>query len=393
MEDKKPTYFEGLGWRYEVEHSMLRRMQGHDYSGRCIYMITLTTEGRLPLLGTLKYEAGKPEDATIEPTPLGAEVLKCWAEIPQHYPEVKLLAFQLMPDHIHGLLFITKKQTAHLGQMVNGFKVGCTHAYWAQIDMQACAGAIVDGGCMDGMLSTETYKFPNPTPPTPHEGQILAAQEPSMPRRHGLFSPGYQDSILTGEGQLERMFAYISDNPRRLAVKRENPALFRIVRQVNIGGTEVNGQTEGGIICDAIGNHWLLDRPVRMQVRCHNNQTPENLRLIAKQKEYFLDRGAKEGVVVSPCISAGEKEIARACLDAGVPLIVILENGFPPMYKPPGKYFEACAKGLLLMLAPWPYHTDRRTITRQQCLALNDMASQISTEPWTEILEHGMLSS
>lgn len=70
---------------------------------------------------------------------------------------------------------------------------------------------------------------------------------------------------------------------------------------------------------------------------------------------------------------------------------MILENGFPPLYKPPGKYFEACAEGLLLMLAPWPYHMEKRTITRQQCLALNDMAAAISNEPWTQELEQAMI--
>lgn len=127
-----------------------------------------------------------------------------------------------------------------------------------------------------------------------------------------------------------------------------------------------------------------------MQVKCHNNTSSENQLLISKQKEYFLMRGTKGGVVVSPCISAGEREIARAALDAHQPLIVILENGFAPLYKPPGKYFTACAEGLLLMLAPWPYHMERRTITRTQCLQLNTMAANVSTEPWTEEMEEKM---
>ncbi len=141
----------------------------------------------------------------------------------------------------------------------------------------------------------------------------------------------------------------------------------------------------------AIGNRWLLDRAVRMQVRCHNNTSPLNLQLIAAPKGYFLERGKKGAVVVSPCISAGEKEIARAALDAKQPLIVILEDGFPPMYKPPGKYFDACAEGLLLMLAPWPYHTEKRTITREQCNALNAFAADISTEPWTQERELSLM--
>lgn len=52
---------------------------------------------------------------------------------------------------------------------------------------------------------------------------------------------------------------------------------------------------------------------------------------------YAAEHGA---VLVSPCISPGEKQIAHAALDAGHPLIVLVENGFRPHYKPPGKYFD-----------------------------------------------------
>ena len=69
----------------------------------------------------------------------------------------------------------------------------------------------------------------------------------------------------------------------------------------------------------------------------------------------------------------------------------MVTNGFPPLYKPPGKYFDACAKGLLLMLAPWPYHTERRTITREQGLALNTFAFEICDEPWTSDKEQQLL--
>ena len=184
-----------------------------------------------------------------------------------------------------------------------------------------------------------------------------------------------------GKGQLRNMIHYVLDNPRRALIKRDNPNLFRVVSGLSIGGRPFS----------AIGNRWLLDRPMRMQVRCHNNTSEKNLRLIALQKAYFLERGKMGAVVVSPCISPGEKEIARAILAAGLPLIVILENGFPPLYKPPGHYFEACADGSLLMLAPWPHHTDHRTITRQQCLALNEMAASICTDLWTPEMERQLL--
>ena len=59
---------------------MHQRSLHHDYHGRGIYLITLCTEGRRPLLGRLV--GSSTTDASIEPTALGHEVLRCWEQIP-----------------------------------------------------------------------------------------------------------------------------------------------------------------------------------------------------------------------------------------------------------------------------------------------------------------------
>lgn len=353
MTDKRPHFIPGTGWRYDSEHSMRHRLEGHDYKGRSIYQITITLDDRSkPRLGSLRWtEEGK---AVVDLTPLGERVRSCWLQISQRHPGVSSIVLQIMPEHLHGVLFVTLAQKVHLGKIIAGFKTGCSHAWW-EIEPEVCGAS--------------------------------PSCAPSLPRSKGakgpsLFSPGYQDSVLIGKGQLKNMINYVLDNPRRALIKRDNPDLFRVVSNLNIGGRTFA----------AIGNQWLLDKPMRMQVRCHNNTSEQNLRLIALQKAYFLEMGKMGAVVVSPCISPGEKEIARAVLAARQPLIVILENGFPPLYKPPGLYFEACAEGLLLMLAPWPYHADRRTITRQQCLALNEMAGSICTDLWTPEMEWQLLN-
>lgn len=381
MEDqKKAVYIEGEGWRHDTEHSMKRRMEVHDYQSRSIYMITMCVTDRQPCLGRLTWSAPDGSDAAIVPSLLGREVERCWYAIPQFYPEIRVLGLQLMPDHIHGVLFVTNEMKTHLGKVIKGFKIGCSRALWQIEAEQEVAGAGAAAGAAScsascsasssassAASSAANYNSPNLNPPNLNPPNLT-------PPRRPLFEQGYQDSVLTGKGQLDNMMNYMRENPLRLAIKKMNPNLFRVVTNLTIGGTTYA----------AIGNRWLLDRPVRLQVRCHNNTTEHNLRFIERQKAYFLDRTSEGAVIISPCISAGEKEIARAVLDARRPLITILEQGFPPMYKPPGKYFTACAEGLLLMLAPWPYHMERRTITRAQCLALNDMARGLSTEPWSD---------
>lgn len=409
---KSPTYQEGVGWRYETEHRMTRRMADHDYQSRCIYMLTLTLDDRSkPLLGHLEWarpqmeapqmEAPQPScsernplncsernplrasapaldgeapcsslfpalptpapeqgacgsvgrlgassSAELVPSTLGSHVAREWYALCEEYPQIKILHLQLMPEHLHVVLYVMERIPRHLGKLVGIVKNRCNKHFWRQLDEQG----------------------------------LLGPRDTESPPR--LFARNFQDTILSHGGQLGTMLEYARQNPYRALVKRENADLFRVVAELKVGGETFA----------AIGNRWLLDRPVRMQVRCHNNTSPANLWLIARQKVYFLDRGEKGGVVVSPCISAGEKEIARAVLDAGKPLIVILENGFPPLYKPPGKYFEACAEGRLLMLAPWPYHMEQRTITRSQCNALNAMAAAISNEPWTPEMEAAMMA-
>lgn len=70
-------------------------------------------------------------------------------------------------------------------------------------------------------------------------------------------------------------------------------------------------------------------------------------------------------------------------------MIVLVENGFSPYWKPQGKQFDACHAGNLL-LVPWPHHNDRRPITREQCLQLNELAQKIVDEkkPTQPLAEH-----
>ena len=389
----KNSHFSADGhWRYDTDHSMLRRLDGHDYKGRSIYMLTITlADRRTPLLGSLRWGGeGKP---VVDLSPLGERVRACWGEIAIRYPGVRSIALQIMPEHLHGILFVTHAQRAHLGQMVKGFKIGCSHAWWELCGLGGASASPAASPASPASASPSASPFspssaspfraPNYNSANPTAGSAAGFPSPLLPppptaarskgaRGPSLFSPGYQDTVLTGKGQLRKMIDYVLDNPRRALIKRDNPDLFRVVRGITVGTRSFA----------AIGNQWLLDRPMRLQVRCHNNTSPENLQLIARQKTFFLRRGREGAVIVSPCISPGEKEIARAALEAHQPLIVILENGFPPLYKPPGRYFEACADGSLLMLAPWPYHTERRKITRWQCESLNAMAAEISTDPW-----------
>ena len=180
-----------------------------------------------------------------------------------------------------------------------------------------------------------------------------------------LWEPGYNDRILAGKGQLERWVQYVHDNPRRLWVKRHHREWFTVRRGITIGSTRV----------DAMGNQFLLNYPDKNVVQCSRRMTRQD---IEDARRHFLSLAQKGSVLVSACISPGEKKVMRCAFEAGFPQIVLLENGFAPMQKPSGRQFDACAEGRVLLIAPWEHHNDRRPITRQQCLALNQLAAEIA---------------
>lgn len=97
-------------------------------------------------------------------------------------------------------------------------------------------------------------------------------------------------------------------------------------------------------------------------------------------------------VLVSPCISEGEREIARRAFAAGARVVTLANKGFSPLYKPGGKLFDACAAGNLLMLAPanWPHLPGEKRMTREDACALNRLAQLIAGPGAVEIVYRGV---
>ncbi|MBR6431733.1 MAG: hypothetical protein IKS64_02680, partial [Muribaculaceae bacterium] len=176
-----------------------------------------------------------------------------------------------------------------------------------------------------------------------------------------LWEEGFNDRILDRNVRLRHLIDYVHNNPRRFAMKRANPDLFRVQRNVVVGEHTFS----------ALGNIFLLDDPMLVQVQCSRSITPEQL---AVQRDQCLRQCENGAVLVSPRISEGEKVIMDTAFDLGYPTIILRENGFGQYTKPGGKYFDACAQGHLLLLAPWEHHNRDIAIKRGQCLTLNKMA-------------------
>lgn len=383
MDDKEKKLQDKLRFAGEKVPSMKRRSNINDYYGRHIYMVTMAVEGRRPLLGTLRGSStvadGQEGAPCVVPTPLGQEVIRCWELIPQFHHEVRLLAFQLMPDHLHGILFVQEAMEEHLGQVISGFKAGCNKAYKKLMVVEAVAGVVEAVPQHTGKEVPQHTGKGGPSayevvPPLPVEAVPQHTNKLPLPSEHRLkkddkshgllFERGYNDLISKSYDMLPRLTAYLHDNPRRLAIRREHPDYFRVQF-----GVTVAGQTYA-----AIGNRFLLDSPDMEQVQLTRSLTDDQ---IAKESDKFLTMAKKGTVLVSPAISTGEQVVMRTVMDAHLPQIFITPWGFNKFSKPGHQYFDACADGRLLLLAPWSHQNERISLTRAMCLALNKMAEDI----------------
>lgn len=308
--------------------SMHRRSTWHDYHGRGIYLLTLCVEGRKPILGSLIGQ-----DVVL--SPLGHAVADCVSQIPVHYPQVEVRSYVIMPDHVHILVEVHESMgKKHLGALVSGFVYGCNCAYW-NIDVASQP------------VATSTKQIGN-TPAYISSGAISslssAAGYRPAEKRPSLFEKGYHDRILTHRGQLAHMIQYIQDNPRRAALKHQQPDLFRLRREV----------VKSNMTFSALGNLFLLDYPDKQVIEMSRSATADQIDTCLQSA---IQRAQNGSVTITAAISEGEKRIARAIRETGFPLIVLLTEGFPEpgseaerYYKPGGVYFEACAIGKLLLL-------------------------------------------
>lgn len=371
----------------------LKRDPEADYS-EGYFFVTLNVHDRLPILGSMtgQYVAQTKQvlEAGVRLTPLGDAVLRCWQQIPSFHTNVELIDAQVMPEHFHGLLRLRCQKGCRLGRVMQGFMIGCTHAYWdiLGIDWRNMQGR------RDGITDKRWTDYLH----------LSSRRGPS------LFTSGYNDTIPLTPEEVATKIAYIRSNPERRIIKgaaRDCFAIYRNQRSEN--WTE--DRARKGLLADslfsrdvaALNQAWEGIQPRLM----HSDISPHSLLLTYIGKRDLLlncrkrplichraDGNRREeqtaavlreaeagAVIVSAFISPQERDIRDQLLQAGYPVIEILDNGMSTAYKPAGNRFYYCAEGLLLQISCWTYQYQRdTTISRPMCMVMNELARLICGE-------------
>lgn len=333
--EKRPKYIEGVGWRYETEHSQKRRHRSHRYNDVGTYLVTIVVEGRKPVFGRIEGNI-KARPTTIDYpatvlSPLGEKLL--YEELPKihaTYPMVEVWKACIMPDHLHLIVRINAPmpEKKYLGTVIGAFKGGISRA-WG---------------------------------------------------KGTLFEDNYNDRILMRDGQLDNWKAYLNANPFRRLVMQTKPEVMKRATCLVINGVRYG----------AFGNFLLLRHPEKVQVFFHRRMRDDRLTPAALEAEtvaqgaetgalgaprclgllpqmipteqtifwqsehrQLMDAAEQGDVLVTPGISECEKRIKNECIERRYRLIHLQAEPIGQYWKPERSRFEACTSGTLLILAPW----------------------------------------
>lgn len=370
------------------------RATWHDYRQRGVYMLTICTEGRRPLLGRL--EANEAGVGTVRLTPLGTALERVLQGLRNEYKEVEVIRWVVMPDHLHVVVQVHQVMSRHLGEVVRRLKYLSTVAYLKELDEREGGTHRIEGSRLskrerEAMKRAaeeggrRTADGPQTTGPgkedveDPGKGNVEGGGREDVIFVQRLWQDNYHDRVLTEYGQLTKMLNYVMDNPRRAWIKRQHPRLFydkwtldlpipvelarALYREARAMG-EVKSLEECLIVdrsgeevrtnlrFRAMGNCFLANETVLVPLRMSRRATSAEIKACS---ETLAERGITEGaVVITPCVSQGEQIIVDTLLTAGHRVIRMQHEAMSTHYAPSDRFLPFLASGQMLLLAPWP---------------------------------------
>ena len=324
------------------------------WKGAGLYHVTMVVPSRQPLFGELIIPDNDPMQAFVKRTNLGNAVVDRLLRIPEFYSEVQVLHFCLMPNHLHAILYVRRAMKKGISSVITGF--------WRAARTLGRAYSFA----LSSLADSSVY-YTNPA---------LLRTQIGNDAFYAL-SPVFTDKPflrpMSQYRQLPTAIRYLDMNPARLATKRLKPGFFCVQHNV-----EINGRAY-----DAVGNIGVLMEQFRKPVHVRSMWVKDAAehgydQPLKDYKAACLDAASKGTVMVSPFISRDEQEVLHALLHDNRYIIYLSDNGFGNYFKPSDLLFDAVAAGRLLILSPWTHDPDKRTITRAECVALNQMAEEIS---------------
>ncbi len=176
------------------------RLSGYDYAQEGAYFVTVCVQGRLSLFG-------KVIDGTMRLNQAGQMIGKWWGELERTFKSQKIDEFYMvMPNHFHGIVFISAEEPRFRPNPVP--------------TPGNSLSPVAQGGHTGPPLQRMVQWFKTMTT----NEYIHGVKEHGWPQFQGsLWQRSFYDQVIRDEASLNRVREYISTNPLRWDLDRENP--------------------------------------------------------------------------------------------------------------------------------------------------------------------------
>jgi len=178
----------------EKHHRRSIRLKGFDYSRPGVYFVTVCTQDRACVFGDVV--AGN-----IRRNAAGRMIDKWWLELNRGFPNAKTDEYAIMPNHFHGIVFITETSDGGRGGPM-------------------CPPVLTSSAPMCAPLSRIVQWFKTMTTNEYIRG-VKTAGWPAFSGR--LWQRNYYEHVVRTDASLNRIREYIRNNPAKWESDRENP--------------------------------------------------------------------------------------------------------------------------------------------------------------------------
>jgi REP element-mobilizing transposase RayT len=286
---------------FKKSMSQKLRMDGRDYSRPGWYFVTMCADYHKMLFGRMV-------GVEMRPNALGSLAEQCWADIPAHYAHIELGAWQLMPNHFHGIVRICSAGGAGLGEVLNLFKGSVTRL-------------VRKGGLGAGARHGEQTQHPKQAEPV------------------RVWAPNYWDVICFEPEMLAVREAYVRANPRRWALKGVPRGRIKQSRFV--------------------GNVELLEQGPRRALRVSRKSSESEIEALREELADF------SGEVCSTFFSPGERACRETLLAGSARVVWVLPMALPKAVS--NDWTDAMLAGRVLWLSAF----EEPEATRASCEQAN----------------------
>ncbi|MBM3262027.1 MAG: transposase [candidate division Zixibacteria bacterium] len=204
---------------FERYHRRSIRLKVYDYRRCGAYFITVCVQNRFCLFGEIV-------DGVMKINEAGQIAQNVWNDLPRHYPHMVLDAWVIMPNHVHGIIFLSdvrddgEPMPPRVESVGAGFKPAPTGMPDVRDDGEPMPPRVESVGA--GFKPAHTHGLP----------EIVRAFKTFSARRINPWrhTPGtpvwqrnYYEHIIRNEESLHRIRQYIADNPARWTEDRNHP--------------------------------------------------------------------------------------------------------------------------------------------------------------------------